>query len=235
MVPVAALVPLPTAPLIPWLAIASSLHVVYQLVLVRSYKINDFAIAYPVARGVAPIATALLGMTWLQDRISPAGLAGIATISAGILLVALGRAIPRAGLAAAIVAGLLTTAYTLVDAHVVRMAPTSLTFVAWFFILDGLWMLSIFVLVRRSDSARLLLAEGRRGIVGGLLTVVGFGSALLALRIAPVGIVSALRETSVVFAIGIAAFILRESVDRRHAVGACVVVIGAAMIVMSTI
>lgn len=230
LLPFCFLVPLPTLPMLPWLAAAAALHTSYQLVLIRAYEANDFAVAYPIARGVAPIATAILGVALLGDRITVASLLGIALISGGILLVAVGRSIAVAGLIAASIAGLLTTAYTVVDAHAIRLAPVAMTFVAWFFLLDGIIMFPIFAYARRGRVIPLLRSEGRQGLIAGVASLISFGAALFALLLAPVGIVAALRETSVVFGMLIAAFVLREHVDRRRVAGAAVIAAGAILI-----
>lgn len=230
LAPACFFVPLPTSEMLPWLATASLLHAVYQLVLIRAYEASDFAVAYPIARGIAPVGTALLGMLLLGDKVTAGGLVGIGLISGGILLLAAGRSMAMAGLIAAVIAGLLTTAYTIVDAHAIRLAPVAMTFVAWFFLLDGLIMFPIFAIVRRGQVASLVRAEGRQGVLAGLVSLVGFGATLFALRLAPTGIVSALRETSVVFAMLIAAFVLHEHVDRRRVAAAAVIVVGALVI-----
>jgi drug/metabolite transporter (DMT)-like permease len=233
LLPVCFFVPLPTPAMLPWLATANVLHTTYQLVLIRAYEANDFAVAYPIARGISPIATALLGLAILGDSITVAGLLGIGLVSIGILLLAAGRPIAATGLIAAGIAGLLTTAYTLVDAHAIRLAPTAMTFVAWFFLLDGLIMFPIFALARRGQAMSLLISEGRQGVMAGFTSLVSFGTALLALRFAPVGIVAALRETSVVFAMLIAVFALREQVDRRRIAAAVIIALGAILILAS--
>ena len=233
LAPVCFLVPLPTSSLIPWLLAASALHTTYQLVLIRAYEANDFAVAFPVARGIAPIATAILGMALLGDQIRTGPIVGVGLVSAGILTVAVGRTIAASGLIAAGVAGLLTTSYTIVDAHAIRIAPSAMTFVAWFFLLDGIIMFPIFAALRRGRVASLLRSEGRQGILAGVISLISFGSALIALRLAPVGIVSALRETSVVFGMLIAAICLRESVDRLRAGAAIVIAFGAIVIVVT--
>src|SRR3546814_7570070 len=110
LLPFSFFVPLPTLTMLPWLAIACVLHTSYQFFLLRAYEANDFAVAYPVARGVAPITTAILGGALLGASPTVASLLGIALVSGGILLVALGRSIAVAGLIAAGIAGLLTTA-----------------------------------------------------------------------------------------------------------------------------
>jgi len=233
LAPVCLFVPLPSAQMLPWLLAANALHTIYQLVLIRSYQANDFAVAYPVARGIAPILTAVLGIALLGDRITWPSLIGVALVTIGVLSIAAGRSIARDGLIAAITAGMLTTAYTIVDAHAIRLAPAAMTFIAWFFTLDGVFIFPIFAVARRGRIIALLRAEGRQGVLAGIITLICFGTALIALRIAPVGIVSALRETSVLFAVLIAAFALRERVDHRHAVGALVIAIGAAAIVLT--
>lgn len=233
MLPVCLFVPLPTPEMIPWLAFANVLHTAYQLVLIRAYEANDFTVAYPIARGTAPIATALLGLLLLGDSITILGLLGIVLVSVGIILLAVGRSIAGVGLIAAGIAGLLTTAYTLVDAYAIRLAPMAMTFVAWFFLLDGLIMFPIFAIARRGRIIALLRSEGRQGLLAGLTSLVSFGAALLAFRFAPVGIVAALRETSVLFAMLIAAFVLREHVDSQRKIAAITIASGATLVVVS--
>jgi drug/metabolite transporter (DMT)-like permease len=234
LVPACFFVPLPSSAVLPWLVTASILHTTYQLVLIRAYEANDFAVAYPIARGIAPIATAVLGVALLGEQITAAGFIGIGLVSAGILLIALRRSMVWTGLVAAMIAGVLTTAYTIVDANAIRIASVAMTFVAWFFLLDGLIMFPIFAIARRGQVRALLRSEGRQGVMAGVASLISFGTVLLALRLAPTGIVSALRETSVVFGMLIAAFVLREHVGRHQIVAAVVIATGAVLIVAST-
>ena len=230
LAPACLFVPIPTPGLVPWLLTASVLHTTYQLVLIRAYEANDFAVAFPVARGIAPIATAVLGVTLLGDHLTLGGLVGVGLVSAGILMIATDRTIAASGLIAAGIAGLLTTAYAFVDAHAIRLAPFAMTFVAWFFFLDGIIMFPIFAILRGGQVASLMRSEGRQGLLAGVTSLVSFGAALTALRLAPVGIVSALRETSVIFGMMIAAFVPREDVGRRRVAAAAVIVTGAILI-----
>ncbi len=234
LAPACLFVPLPDAALLPWLLAANLLHCGYQLVLIRAYATADFSVAFPLARGIVPLATALIGMAVLGDRLAAPALGGIALVSTGLLLIAADRTIAPAALAAAAAAGLFTTAYTVVDAQAVRLAPVALTFIAWFFVLDGLIMAALFAACRRGRAIALLRAEGWKGILAGLASLVGFGAALLALRIAPVGLVAALRETSVIFAMALAGLILGERIDRRRIAGALVIAAGATLLVIAT-
>ncbi|MEH3108408.1 MAG: DMT family transporter [Sphingomonas fennica] len=227
-------VPVPTRDLLPWLAAANVLHTSYQLVLIRAYAASDFSVAYPLARGIVPIATATTGMVLLGDRLNLGTIAGIILTSLGILMIGIGRTVPVRALAAAITAGLLTAAYTVVDASAVRLAPVAMTFIAWFFLLDGLIILAIVAVVRRGRVICSLCAEGRHGLWAGIASLVSFGSALLALRLAAVGVVSALRETSVAFAIVIATVVLRERIDRRRT-AALVTIAAGTVLILATI
>lgn len=227
--------PIPSGDLWVWLIASAGLHLIYQLVLIRAYDAADFSLAFPIARGIAPIATAILGVALLGDRLTPASLAGIALATVGLVALSFRAGLSRPGLIAAATAGLLTTAYTLVDAQGVRLAAEPLTFIAWFFLLDGLVITPVFVIARWGRMRATIQGDWAKGVTAGLVSLVGFGAVLWALALAPAGAVSALREVSVVFAMAIGAFALREPVSRRRlacglaiAAGAVLVVLGAA-------
>jgi len=217
---------LPPAGLWVWLIAAVAAHAIYQLILSLSYSLSDFTAAYPIARGFVPIFTALLGMAFLGDRLDGPALAAIAIVSAGILCLASGRSISCAGLVAATATGLLTTAYTLIDAKGVRAAPDMLTFVAWFFLLGSLPMPAVLFALHRGAASGLLAADRKAGLYAGILSIVSFAPALFALGLAPVGAVSAVRETSIIIGLLLGIVLLRERPDRRRVCGALLVTAG---------
>ena len=224
----------PTATVWAWLGASIAIHVIYQFTLIHAYDKLDFSLAYPLARGVAPIATAVAGIVLIGDTIGPLALIGIVTVSAGLLIVSLGGRPHREGLVAAATAGLLTTAYSLVDAQGVRTADSAWTFIVWYFVAEGVVMMSLVALIRKRALLPALLSEGRRGVTGGVVSVAGYSCALLAFRFVSVGVASALRETSVVFATVFAKVFLQESVERRRWLGVCAIVCGAVLIAVGT-
>ena len=122
----------------------------------------------------------------------------------------------RAGLAIACAAGLSVAVYTTYDAYGIRATPDPFTFLAWFFVIDGVFMpVYMWPRWRRlpSSEMRPLL---RRGLVGAIVAYLSFGAILLATRIGPVGEAAVLRETSVVFAALIARVVLGERVGPRR-------------------
>ena len=109
-------------------------HAIYQYVLIWSYRLSDFTLAFPIARGVTPLVSAILAMILLGDRLSPVAMFGVALVSAGLLSLSRGTGIRRRGVVLACLTGLLTCAYTLIDAKGMRLSPDLLTFLVWFFL-----------------------------------------------------------------------------------------------------
>ena len=235
MWPVALAIGLPPADLWPWLAASAALHLTYQMTLVYAYDRIDFSLAFPVARGLAPLGTAVLGVALLGDRLAPLALLGIALVSVGLLVLSRSRAgaggtVGRAGLISALAAGLLVTAYSLVDAGGVRADNTRWTFIAWMFALDGIGMVVIAGVLRRGELCASLAKVWRGGVMSGLFALLGYGAILLAYDLIPVGVASALREMSVVFAALLGAVFLRERVRGRRAWGIAMGLAGSLLI-----
>lgn len=233
MIGPAAATGLPQPAIVPWLMGSITLHLAYQLFLVRSYSLTDFSLAFPVARGIAPVATTLTALLLFGDTISASSASGIAAISLGILSLGWRSGMSAHGLLAAIVTGLLTAAYTLVDAGGVRAARDAIHFIAWFFVLEGVGILLIFAALRRKHAWALAVSHANGGIAAGLISVAGFGATLWALRLAPIGVVAGLRETSVAIGVLIAALWLGEPVGRRKIVAAGLITLGAIVVVAS--
>ena len=105
-VPLTMFVPTPKGQLWGWLLASGLLHAVYQLTLIKAYKGEDFSVAYPMARGIVPLATAILGITILGDRMGIGAIGGIAIVTFGLLYIASERRPAYTGLVAAIIAGL---------------------------------------------------------------------------------------------------------------------------------
>ena len=233
--PLAIWVGLPPRDLWPWLIAAASVHAIYQFLLSWSYSVSDFSVAYPVARGIAPILTAILGIAVLGDQLSAGVAVSIFTVSIGILILASGRSISPTGFMAAVATGALTMAYSVIDAKGMRLSPDLYTFIAWFFVLDGVSMPVALVVARREKAAALFFENARVGIAAGLLAPLSFVPVLYAFRLAPVGAVAAIRETSVLVGLLVAAYMLKETIDRRRVGGASLIMIGALGIIAASV
>jgi drug/metabolite transporter (DMT)-like permease len=229
--PLALWIGLPPVYLWPWLIAAAATHAVYQAILSFSYTASDFSVAYPIARGVAPILTAVAGVLLLGDALGEQLIIAIATVSAGIIMLAAGGRLSRAGLLAAMGTGMFTTAYSVIDARGMRLSPDLLTFVAWFFVLDGFAMPLLFAWRRRSRAAAAMRADWRPGLSAAIMAPVSFVPALYAFALAPVGAVAAIREASVLVGMVVAGRMLGERVDARRLIGAALITVGVISII----
>lgn len=233
--PFAFWVGLPPASLVPWIIGAAAIHAVYQLTLTWSYTVSDFSVAYPLARGATPVFTSLLGVGLLGDRLGPYMIGGIAIITLGILLLARKGGLTRWGLVAAMLAALLTTAYTIIDAHGVRLASEPLLFIVWFYLADGISMPTTLIVKERNGVFAVLASEFSTGIRAGIMALLAFVPALFAFDLVPVGAVSALRECSVLIGLALGGAMLKERLDRNRIFGATLIMIGGIIIVAQSL
>ena len=215
----------------PWILGAAAIHAVYQLVLTWSYTVSDFSVAYPIARGVSPVFTALLGLLFLGDELNMLALIGVATVSCGILALSRNRGVTLTGLFVAVLAGLLTTAYSVVDAKGVRLAPYAMMFIAWFYVAEGFSMPFALVLRDRASAIAALIGNAKTGLAAGVMALLAFLPALFAFKLAPVGAVAALRETSVLIGLVLGGIMIKEKIDRTRIFGALLITFGGLMII----
>ncbi len=217
-----------------WLLLAgfALLSFINQLTLVISYQLSDFSHAYPVARGVVPLAMAVLGVVYLGDTLTVPAMLGILSITFGILALALGRGMSRHGWGAAAFTGLTTIIYNLVAAQGMREADDVIAFLAWLFVTDGILLPTYLALRFRGAALPRLQMAWPIGWQSGLLTLVSFATWSYAVRLAPVGMVSAIRESSALIALVLAALMLKERMDRWRIAAGLLIVAGAAAIIL---
>ncbi|MDU8912798.1 EamA family transporter [Aestuariicoccus sp. MJ-SS9] len=203
----------------PWLVASAALHLGYQLFLVQAYAHGDLSQAYPLARGSAPMIVTLVSVAFLGVALSASDLLATLLISGGILTMALlggGRAGRLRGkaLAWALGTACFTAGYTLVDGLGARASGAPTGYLMWMFVLNSLGMI-VWALVARGPSAFAVLRPSLGiGLAAGVLSVGSYWIAIWAFTQAPIALVAALRESSILFALLIAAFVIGEKVDR---------------------
>lgn len=222
--------PLPTPGLWAVLGVSFVVHLIYELLQARAFSKGAFSLVYPVARGTGPLATSVLALAVFGETLKPPQWTGLLLLSAAIFgLAAVNYRDVRhdraatsgfsAAIVAAIATGLMTAVFMNVDAHGTRMAADPFTFIAWFFVLGGVGT-PVFAILRWRYLARgghTLPQPGRlalRGLIGAVLAFATFGSMLVAMRLAKVGEIAALRETSIVFAAVLGVIFFRERLNR---------------------
>jgi len=214
----------------PWLAASAVVHIAYFHLLAGAYRWGDLSFTYPVMRGGGPLLVALAGVVAFGEVLPRAETAGVLLISAGILAFATHRASDpvamRKSLAFALAnAGVIAT-YTLIDAQGARVSGAPVAYTMWFFVANGCVMLALGCWQRGRDAPRHLVRRWRLTFVGGAGAVIAYAIALWAMTQAPVALVAALRETSVVFAAALGALFLREPFTARRLTATLVVLAG---------
>lgn len=227
--PLLAFVEAPAPALWPYIAASMAIHIAYYVALVGAYRAGDLSHGYPIMRGLAPLIVSLCALAWLGEAPQPTVWLGVLLICGGVL--SLGFAgfhwrESRVSTAWALANALIIAAYTLVDAAGVRLSGTPETYVVWLFVLDALPFPIVVLLIKRNELRAYAARFWLRGLVGGVLSAAAYGVVLWAMTRAPVAAVAALRETSVIFAALIGAWLLKEGHIGRRVAGAATVAAG---------
>lgn len=226
--------PLPAAASWPYLAASGIIHVGYFLLVASSYRHGELSFAYPLMRGSAPALSAIGAALLLTEIPTAGGWLGVLLISGGVVMLAgdSWRAQTfhgRAALFAFSTAGVIAI-YTLVDGVGVRLSGHAVSYTCWVLVLTAIPLLGIFLARNAAATGTYLRRHWQRGLIGGGSSLASYALALWAMTQAPIAMVAALRETSVVFAAIIAATLLGERVSRMRYLSIFIVAAGAVAI-----
>ncbi|WP_372426296.1 EamA family transporter [Salinarimonas chemoclinalis] len=228
-------VPLPAPAAWPWLLLTAIPHTTYKVFLARAYDTGELARIYPIMRGLtlALVTGASIGL--LGESVPPLGLVGVGVIGAGVVILSGSGGASLAGARAATLAITLgaagsAAAYTVIDGIGVRLAGEVAAFAAWMFILDGLGMILFAAATRGRSAFKAMRPHWRVGLLAGSIAFTCYWIALWALAHAPIALVAALRETSILFALALARLRLAERLDRAKLSGAGAVLAGIVLI-----
>jgi drug/metabolite transporter (DMT)-like permease len=214
---------------IPWVIAAGCAHFAYKFFLTYAYDRGDLSRVYPIARGAAPMVVALVGAVILADAVSGRQYLAIAVLAGGILLMARGvftSGEDRRLLPFALGSALATATYTLIDGMGARVSGAPIAYVAWVFVADGLFFSFGMLALRGWD---VIPRDGQAWRLGALASAASYGAyavAVWAMTVAPIALVAALRETSILFAVLIGWLAFGERMSGEKALAAGVIVAG---------
>lgn len=207
------------------------LHVGYNLFLVRSYRVGDLGQIYPISRGSSPVLIALGAAIFAGERITPGELLGVALVSGGIISLAFkGRSLSVPSLPYALGTGCFIAAYSVVDGIGARLSGAPLAYTVWMCALWGVLMPVVYIGLRDARSLFSIRPGMFAAAMGGLVSLLAYAIVIYAMNEAPLGAVSALRETSVLFAALLGYLFLGETLTVRRML-ACVVIASGAIII----
>jgi drug/metabolite transporter (DMT)-like permease len=228
-------VPVPAVASWPYLVASSVIHLFYFAALAEAYRIGDLGQVYPIARGSAPLMTAAAGTVIVGEHLGPLAWTGIVALAVGVLLLSLrgGRdlaKLDRRAVGFALLTAVTICVYTVIDGLGARLAGNPVSYVLWGFV--GICACLVPYALYRNGRA--LFSDAAqfwpRGLVGGALQVVSYGTALWAMTLAPIAIIASLRETSVLFGAAIAVVVLKEPLRAVRIVAAALIVAGLVLI-----
>jgi len=218
-----------------WIAASVVIHLLYFIGLSEGYRVGDLGQVYPLARGAAPLMTATLSVPLVGEALGPLGWGGIFVLTGGVLLLFVrgGPALARFDARAtgfALFTAITICAYSLVDGIGARLAGSAGAYTACLFIGNGVVLAAYAVARLRGKVFAALSPYWATGLAGGGLQFVSYGIAIWAMTVAPIAIVAALRETSVLFGAVLAVVFLKEPLRPIRIAAAVMVMSGLLMI-----
>jgi drug/metabolite transporter (DMT)-like permease len=222
---VAPFLPAPAPASWPWMAGSTLVHILYFLFIAGAYRWGELSYSYPIMRGGGPMIVAVAGIFLLREVPSIKEAAAIALISAGILAFAHGSHDRRATWFA-VGNAIVIAAYTIIDAQGARASGAPVSYTLWFFVANGIVITGLALAQHGAKVPAYFRRFWLRSLAGGACAVGAYSIALWAMTQAPVALVAALRETSVIFAAVIAFVIFKEKLTGQRIAATCAVLAG---------
>ncbi|MGA8693724.1 MAG: EamA family transporter [Xanthobacteraceae bacterium] len=226
---------MPARPAWSWLAASAIIHLLYFAALIESYRTGDLGQVYPIARGSAPLMTAMVSAAFVGEHLSLLGWSGIATLAAGVLLLSARGGhdivqLDRRAVGYALLTALTICAYSVTDGIGVRLSRNPLAYVLWLFVANAIALVPYALWRDRSRVTATMHRFWLRGLTGGALQALSYGIVLWAMTLAPIALVASLRETSVLFGAIIAVLVLKEPLRTARVAAAVLIVCGLVLI-----
>ncbi|MGX5849996.1 EamA family transporter [Mesorhizobium sp. PL10] len=207
-----------------YVALSAGLQVGYSVFLVAAYRYGELGQVYPIVRGSVPLLVTLGGFALAGQQLTMPEIVGVTLVACGIMGLSLGRGrASTTSILYALATGAIIAAYATVDAIGVRVAGDSGAYTAWVLLIYGALLPATFIALRGRLVVNFSAPETRKALAGGLFALLAYAVVVAAFALGPAGPITAIRETSVVFAAFIGQFFLGEQLTPRR-VGACAVV-----------
>lgn len=220
--------PVPASPAWIYIALSAILQVGYSVFLVAAYRYGELGQVYPIVRGTVPVLVTVGGILFAGDQITLLQTFGVALVAIGIMSLSLGKGrAATASILFAVATGAIIASYATVDALGVRESMTTGGYTAWVLVLYGILLPLTFMAFRGKLVVPFDEMETWKALGGGLFAMVGYGVVVAAFALGPAGPITALRETSVVFAALIGWLFLKEALTFKRIASCAIVAVGA--------
>ena len=209
----------PTLASWPYIWASTALHTAYYIFLLMAYRYGDLSHVYPIARGSSPLIVAVVSVVIVGEILSRQTTASIVLISLGIMSLTLTRGAsgfrePKA-IFFALGTGVFIAGYTVVDGLGARLADSAHSYIFWLNVFKGIPITAIALYLRRGQVFVQVRASWKLGVFSGIVSLVAYWIVIWAMTLAPMALVSAVRETSMVFAVLFGVFFLKERLQEK--------------------
>ena len=228
------LTPIPSVESIPFIILSALLHIGYEWYLLSAYRFGDLTKVYPIARGTAPILITIVSLIFLGVALSNFEILGIFIISLGILSLSLQGAKGiknRSAVIYSLVTGFFIMGYSITDGYGARVSNSFLSYMGWSFILNATIFPIILKINNKSEIITKTFKEGKKiFFIGGTLSYIVYGIVIWGFTQAPIALITALRETSIIFALLIGILFLKEKFTLLKVIATLVIFFGVALL-----
>jgi len=211
------ILPMPSVESFPYIILSALIHQGYQNFLLTAYKTGKFTTVYPVARGFGPLVATVISIIFLGVYLKIFTLLSILLISVGVIFIGIfSKSVfkNRKILYTSLITGVFIGIYSVIDGYGARISASAISYMSWVFIFSALFFPIILKLRKQKNILKKTLTEGKVIFwFGGFFSYIAYVITVWAFTKAPVPMVSALRESSIIFAIFIGYFYLKEKIS----------------------
>jgi drug/metabolite transporter (DMT)-like permease len=230
-------VPLPLPASWPYLVVSVLIHILYFTLLVLAYQKGELSLIYPLMRGIPPVFTAIAAYLLLNESFSYKGWLGVLLVSGGALSLTadarLSKEFRITPLLFALANAGVIVIYTIVDGTGARLSGNAFSYTGWMLTATACSFLLFLLAFQGRRIAVRIARQWRKSVIGGACTFASYGIALWAMTHAPIALVAALRETSILFGVAFAVLTLKERVTRLRLLSIALIVAGVVAIKLS--
>ncbi|WP_430255332.1 EamA family transporter [Neorhizobium sp. DAR64872/K0K18] len=220
--------PSPTAAGLGFILASSLLQVAYSIFLVFAYRLGDLGQVYPIVRGSVPLLVSLGGFLMMGQTLTSSQILGVILVAAGIMSLSTGsQRAPTTSILWALLTGLIIATYATVDSIGVRYLADPKAYAAWVLFTYGVLLIVAYTLMRGRLRLDIRERETRKALLAGIFVLIAYGVVIIAYSMGPAGPITAIRETSVVFAMIIGRLFLGETLTPKRIVAGLIVAAGA--------
>ncbi len=231
---VALFLPLPAVESWPYLATSVLIHIGYQVFLLSAYKFGDLSHVYPLARGSAPLIVALVSVFVIGEALDSQAMIAVVIMALGIMSLSLTRGAQKLwnppAVFFALGTGLFIAFYTLTDGIGARIAGNAHSYTVWMMGLQGIPFIAYVLATRRGQALPEIGRVWKTAALMGLMSLTAYWSVIWAMTVAPIALVAAVRETSIIFALLFGVFFLKERLSLLQLVATFMTLTGVVLL-----